>query len=1076
MTTPAELNAARLTQQLEINGQKIAVKALQAKARNGAQWENVRDDWNTSDNIIKTTRSTLQNLNGQNEGLKNQTGYVSTKVKLTTNIVETNVLTNDLVEVRKITQSTENTAEILNNLPRTSAGTIVQNEAIGVVNQSRFTAPITGNNQFFDDTTQSVKQVEASVAKPTNARLSSLSGLEDQELGDNKGSGTTSNVGGNVPVRKITATQNNTANTGVITSNNGSAIRAVDDDSIDGERNSVGNASQVVEGRAAVAAEFMEPIVSTPNKLASLASQTYSISIYIMNMDEYKQLLSTDKKTLPSDQLIIQSGGAPVGQRNEFFDLDFYIEDLEIRCAIGTQETNAPHNVQTMKFNILEPQGITLLPRLSQACAAHENNEDVNVNAQTFLMVIRFYGYDDNGNLVSNAPASGAEQTSDPNALVEKFVPFQFANITYKVNTQAVVYSVEATIPQTQVGYSTARGTIPFNFQLSAPDVQTLLNGNTELVDLQQPDTSNLSDEEIEVLERAPPAKKIGISERTVTQGLTSALNQHQKQIVEKKGYLIADEYVIELEDVAGLKDAKMKKQGAVDIRRTAMQKNTDPNEQLNQKKQALDVNSREYSIAAGTQITQLIDQVMKNSTYITAQQTIAFDEVTGARIENPPVKTVQWYKITQTCTPIGYDQKRQDYAYRIKYFISRYQINTPRSPYFPPAMYRGTQKLFNYWFTGENTEVLDFEIDVNSNYLTSIGKDGLNDDTQTVVGDARFAERKFFQTASGTSQQGGEGESTRPAAELASRLYDPADVAKSEVTIVGDPDFITQSEIFYNKVSLGAFEADGSVNTNSGEVLFEIRFNRVVDYDMASGLTPVFKENLAKSGITGETNIAQESLVFTAIEIFNYFKDGKFTQKLLGAIRVFDTAVDSPEQKKAESNKVEKVPTPVARPSGVRSTKNEPVPSYDDAIQRRARGLGVANNSAPTGVNQRPDYITGTARSSGPTPIENQGGKVAPTQNYDDAIMRNQRISTLTNSSTNYVDPIINKGNWQPKVNPKPGSNVVSDDAGANTGFQGSLLKKKTQRALERSKQRVKAGAKVVGGGGAGTNSSAFR
>ena len=89
MTSPAELNAARLTQQLEINRQKIAVKALQAKARNGSKWEDIRDDWNTSDESIKTTRRTLTNLNGQNEGLKNQTGYVSTKVKLTTNIVET---------------------------------------------------------------------------------------------------------------------------------------------------------------------------------------------------------------------------------------------------------------------------------------------------------------------------------------------------------------------------------------------------------------------------------------------------------------------------------------------------------------------------------------------------------------------------------------------------------------------------------------------------------------------------------------------------------------------------------------------------------------------------------------------------------------------------------------------------------------------------------------------------------------------------------------------------------------------------------------------------------------------------
>ena len=46
MTSPAELNAARLSQQLEINRQKLAVKSLQQQARTGARWSNIRDDWN----------------------------------------------------------------------------------------------------------------------------------------------------------------------------------------------------------------------------------------------------------------------------------------------------------------------------------------------------------------------------------------------------------------------------------------------------------------------------------------------------------------------------------------------------------------------------------------------------------------------------------------------------------------------------------------------------------------------------------------------------------------------------------------------------------------------------------------------------------------------------------------------------------------------------------------------------------------------------------------------------------------------------------------------------------------------
>ena len=64
-----------------------------------------------------------------------------------------------------------------------------------------------------------------------------------------------------------------------------------------------------------------------------------------------------------------------------------------------------------------------------------------------------------------------------------------------------MVYAVNATIPQTQVGYSSARGTIPFNFQLSAADVQTLFNGNTELVDVQSQEVDLEDDEALEVAE-----------------------------------------------------------------------------------------------------------------------------------------------------------------------------------------------------------------------------------------------------------------------------------------------------------------------------------------------------------------------------------------------------------------------------------------------------------------------------------------------------------------------------------------------------------------------------------------------
>ena len=1080
MTSPAELNAARLSQQLEINRQKLAVKSLQQQARTGARWSDIRDDWDTSDESVKLTRKTLTNLNAQNEGLKNQPGYVSTKVKFTQNISETTVLINDLDVVRSTTQRTENISVVTNNLPRDSAGTIVKNEQIGSVENSRFTTPITGNNQFFDDTTQEVKPVVASLNKNTNARLSSLSGLEDQALGDVKGSGTTSTVGGANAVRKITTTQNQ--NSVQATGQGQDLQRATDDDSTTVVSNSVGTASQVVEGRAEVAAEFMQTIKPAPNKLAGLASQTYTISIYLMNQEEYKQLLGTDKKTLPTDQLLMQSGGAPVGKRNRFFDLDFFIENLEFTAKIGYQGTQSPHNVLTMDFEVLEPNGITLLERLRQAVWEHTGDRTQTINGQNYLMVIRFFGYDDLGNLVSNAPgqAPKPEQTSDPNALVEKFIPFQIAQIDYKISSEAVQYNIKCTIPQTMIGYSTARGTIPFNFQLSAIDVQTLLNGDTQLQQAQAQILDTDDDEALEVAERAPPAKKVGLKGATITQGLATALNEHQQALAVKTPGYIPDRYSIELENVAGLKDAKMRKQGTQNKRRAPLQDNPDVNQKLNQKKQNYDTNTKNYSINAGTQIVQLIDQVMKNSTYITAQQSIAFDEVTKKQIKNPPVKTVQWYKISQIATPIAYDPVRQDYAYDIKFLVTRYQINTPRSPYFPPAMYRGVHKLYNYWFTGQNTEVINFEIQSSSNYVTPINNSGIvNEPVSTFSG--RFAEKRFFQTSADESTQGGEGESTLPAAQLASRLYTRADVAKCDIDIVGDPDFIAQSELFYTSSNLAPFEKDGSANFQASEVLFEVRFNRTADYDMPTGLTPVYQNNTGQSAITGESNLPEESLVFTAIMVKSIFKQGKFTQTIQGTIRDFNTAVDSPEQKKAESNVVEEQPGLDAFGGAgetVRPTKKPAVPvgsrGSGEFLDPRGR-----KQAAPTGVNQVPDYISGSGRPSGLKPTVNQGSKITP---YSSATVNNATTRRIAESGINgdvdYTGSTIDTDtdNWQPPVQPKPGSNTVSDDAGTNNGFRGSLLKKKTQRALERSNRRVKAGATVVGGQGGGTNSSAFR
>lgn len=1135
MTTSAQLGVARQAVQLQINQTKPEVRALEDSVGSGRTWNEIENGWTKTSQKLFNQSSTLDNLQKQNAGLNNDPGQTRLTTLITKNQVEVTTMQTTMNGVRTTAFKNTQVTAVSQNITKNSSGEIIKAEQIGSVETSRYTTPVFGDNQIFGTNATSLEDIIPeieSMNKPTNARRAQLGTDFQDQLADLKGSGATSTVGAGAPVKKIGQTQTsaiskstggavtplsgNDLNTGSGTGGGagGKVEVAPGDDAFSNNRNSVGNAINAdgVEGRTSIAEEFLKPIKASPNPLLGLASQTYSVSIYMMNRSEYVQFLGTDKKTLPTRQLILQSGGAKAEERNKYFDVDFYIENIEFETVLGSQGSGAPHNVVKLNFDILEPQGITFLERLKKATTDHVQEPGVNINAQTYLMVIRFYGYDEFGNLVTKrdlpsatgtngeAQARELESTSDPEALVEKFIPFQFNDINYKINNKAVVYSCNCATPQNIVGYSTARGSIPFNFQLSASSVKKLLNGNSELQPLvplvtrttvKKPSFTEFGDattinvqEDVTTSVEQQRAGKLGLQDRTVTSGLCDALNQHQRELAKKNG-MIPDEYIIEIEDVPGLIDAKMNKQGRTDKTRSKMQTSSDPSEQKNMEKVAVDKQTKEYSISAGTQIIQLIDQVLKNSTYVTAQQTIAFDEITNKEIRNPPVKTVQWYRITQFAAPKEYCKIRNDYAYQITYRISRYQINTPRSPYFPPAMYRGAHKIYNYWFTGLNTEVLDFDIEVKSNFVTIMGKDGLITDEDVAVGnDARFAEKRFFQSAPDSSTQGAAGDAGRPAAQLAARLYSPADVSKADLTIVGDPDFIMQSELFYSAGNLEAFEPDGSVNGNAGEVLFEIRFNRPVDYNMATGETPVNAEN-SDSKITGEKNLAAESLVYAATNVTNKLADGKFTQSIQGVARMFDNAVNSPKQKQVEKNVVEEPGLDAFGGAGGAISPTTPRASKVETPVARPTPTGASRSNTGS-TSFTPDPRAGNFKTA------TVDGSRTNTQPYTSATVNNAtttKIAKLPDATVNYsddADVTPGESDWQPRsgtvvqppVQPKPGSNTVSDDAGTKTSpVQESLFAKRRREARARSEAAQARGAKSTGFQGGGTNaSSAFR
>ena len=359
--------------------------------------------------------------------------------------------------------------------------------------------------------------------------------------------------------------------------------------------------------------------------------------------------------------------------------------------------------------------------------------------------------------------------------------------------------------------------------------------------------------------------------------GLCEALNQYQKDLVKKGTYEIADEYVIKFAP-ATIGSSKVTKPGPVTYKNTAGKNVTTAQDKLDKNTDQVNTNSETWQVLAGTQVVQLIDQVMRGSTYITSQQKVSID-ADGKQTKNATAGTggvTAWYKINLTSQQLGYDKKRRDYAYRMIFTISPYAINQMASPYFPDSTYRGAHKAYNYWFTGQNTQILSYEQEYNQAYYTTLSGNPNGLATTPPTG-----RDQFKQTHMATSEQQGQGQANyvnEPANSAASFLYSVADFGQVRMKIIGDPGWMQQGEAAFgvdaNTFNFGPFDTDGTINYDSQQVTYTVSFSRPTDYNFNTGVM-----NISAS------DAPQETFTFMAISCKNVFSKGQFTQELVGSL-----------------------------------------------------------------------------------------------------------------------------------------------------------------------------------------------
>jgi len=205
------------------------------------------------------------------------------------------------------------------------------------------------------------------------------------------------------------------------------------------------------------------------------------------------QIPSGEKTVASKDPVIAKSSPADAGPtvqpatpaqpgRNKFFTNDFYIDDLEI---LAQYLDDIPTSSYQISFKITEPNGMTLLFALNNAVRDLYKQPTGSVQTAQFVMVIRFYGWDEKGNLITKvAPASGQASAgsatatlNNSNAVVVKYFPFTITELTFKNEGKVVEYHVKGSAYNYYYAQTTALGSVPKNLNLVGQTVEQILNG-----------------------------------------------------------------------------------------------------------------------------------------------------------------------------------------------------------------------------------------------------------------------------------------------------------------------------------------------------------------------------------------------------------------------------------------------------------------------------------------------------------------------------------------------------------------------------------------------------------------------
>jgi hypothetical protein len=672
-------------------------------------------------------------------------------------------------------------------------------------------------------------------------------------------------------------------------------------------------------------------------------------------------------------KIILSSGGRDPNNRastayitdtNPSGKYDFFIDNVEFDSVIAPLMSTKGTNTNLISFDVYEPYS---MGQFLQACqiASFENGH-IDYTVAPFLLTIEFVGYTENN-----------KQVKLDNYI--RYIPIQMHKVEMNITASGCKYSVrgnawnEVTLADDtnllKQDTAISGTTVAEVLQTGEHSLEVAINSRLQKIAEGKDGKPAYLPNEIAIIfpkdigtsqtsptddDKATPASQEPSASATSVEGkLLLTRNSITKTFAQESASLNAIGLAAMNFDESSGGNSPKSKDNEIEIKGSGgkFQRNLVVNP----------ANNREFSFRQGTTIINAITEVVLMSKYCTEALTVTKD-----------AGMYDWFRIETHCYLMKPDAGNATANLTPKLMVFRvvpYQVQSSKfkAPGITPKGYKEllteTVKHYNYIYTGQNVDVLDFKIQLNNAFATTMFADGLGKGEGTAAQTASgrggmtsndaaplgpdntpsAAGATAGEIASGKSQLGvrldkyknSDGVATNDYKTLVAKAFHQAvlnsDTEKvvADLTILGDPYYIADSGLgnFTNTNSTDKMNltATNAMDYQSSEVDILFNFRTPIDLNKNGGMT-------FASDIEDKLEVPFSGL-YQVIRVKNQFQKGKFIQVLQLARRPQQTPVDNSifaELKAANSGQAQPQ-GPTAPTKAAASTPND-ADDYDVA------------------------------------------------------------------------------------------------------------------------------------------------